>query len=219
MNALLNVVSCVRSSKSPFAADVDDRCQPHGQQAGILWSSGTTAALAIVDLGQRADAAGSYNLFEKSTILFKEHRSPMSAKSASHASTSGRSHVWLLLLATLAYVALTFHASVALASVTQTVSPAAYSTWGDAAVSLPVQAPGPLAPCCGEQQCTTLATAGPLVPTVHDPIARSRYKAHAVALQFGSLISGTFLGSQAPVQNRPSPQYSPVYLLTARLRL
>lgn len=186
---------------------------------GACWGFGARADSALVDLGQSVDAAGSYNFPEKDAILFKEQRSPMSAKSASHALKSGRSHVWMLLLATLAYVALTFHASFALASMAQTASPAAFSAWDEAVEILQPQSPGPLAPCCGEQRCATLVTAGPLVPTAHEPIAEFHYKARAVTVQYRAIIPTAIPGTPESSQNRRLHRHSPLYLSTARLRL
>lgn len=143
----------------------------------------------------------------------------MSAKVACHISVSGRPRVWMLLLATLAYVALTFHASIALASMIHSVPTVAYSARGDAAAALHTQEPAPLAPCCGEQQCATLVTAGPLVSTVHEPIAKFCYKAHAVTLQFRAPIPVLVPGATVWAQNRRLFQQAAVYLSTARLRL
>ena len=143
----------------------------------------------------------------------------MSAKAASHVSMSGRARAWMLLLAMLAYVALTFHASVALASMAPIQSTVAYSARGDMATALYTQGPGPVAPCCGEKQCTTLVTVGPLVPTVHEPIAKFHYKAHAVTRWFRAPLSVPVTGAAAPAQNRRLFQQTPVYLSTARFRL
>lgn len=125
----------------------------------------------------------------------------------------------MLMLATLAYVALTFHASFALASMTHAVPTAAYSAWGEAAATLHTQVPEPMVPCCREQQCTTLVTAGPLLPTAHEPVAKSHYKVRAVTFQYPALILEAGGAVLAPVQNQRLPQHTHIYLSTARLRL
>lgn len=143
----------------------------------------------------------------------------MSAKSANQATAPGRSRVWLLLVAALAYVALTFHASIALASMAQTVPPAAHSARDDVVATLRTRSPGPVAPCCGEQRCTTLVTAGPLVPTAYEPIAKLHYKVRAVSLQYRTPVPAVIPGTPASVKNRRLRRHFPVYLSTARLRL
>ena len=142
----------------------------------------------------------------------------MSAMPTSHASMSGRSRAWMLLLAMLAYVALTFHASVALASMTHVVPPAAHSERGDVATVLHT-GQSPLAPCCGEQQCTKLVTIGPLAPTANQTIAKARFKAQAVTIQFRAPSSTPLPETPVPAHNRQIFQQSPVYFSTARLRL
>ncbi len=142
----------------------------------------------------------------------------MSAMLASHASISGRSHARMLLPAMLAYVALTFHASFALASMTQTVPPAAHPQRGDVATVLHT-GQSPLAPCCGEQQCTNLVTVGPLVPTAHKPVAKTRFKAQAATVQLRAASSTPLPETPVPARNRRIFQQSPVYFSTARLRL
>ncbi|HYW76332.1 MAG TPA: hypothetical protein VFA48_06865 [Gammaproteobacteria bacterium] len=131
---------------------------------------------------------------------------------------SGRSHAWMLLLAMLAYIALTFHASFALASMTQAMPPAAHSGHGDVATNLHA-GQSPLAPCCGEQQCTNLVTIGLLAPTAHKAVAKTRFKAQAATVQFRAPSSTPLPETPVPARNRRPFQQSPIYLSTARLRL
>jgi len=131
---------------------------------------------------------------------------------------SGRSRAWILLLAMLAYVALTFHASFALASMTQATPPAAHPERGDVATVVHTRQ-SPLVPCCGEQQCTNLVTVGPLAPTAYKPVAKTRFKAQAATLQFRAPNSTPLPETPVPARNRRLFQQSPIYLSTARLRL
>ena len=143
----------------------------------------------------------------------------MSAMPISHYSMSGRLRAWILLLAMLAYVALTFHASFALASMRQAVPAFAYPARGDVATTVLHTRQSPLAPCCGEQECTRLVTIEPLAPAAYEPVAKTRFKAQALTLQFRAPISVPVPATPVPARNQRLFQQTPVYLSTARLRL
>ena len=143
----------------------------------------------------------------------------MSPRANNQVSTSGRLRVWMLLFGALAYVALTFHASIALASMTLTAPSVANGTWGGVAATLHSQGSGPFSPCCGEQQCATLVAVGPLVPTAHEPITKFRYKVQAVIPQLRAPISAPVTGMLEAARNRRLFQQAPVFLSTSRLRL
>lgn len=132
---------------------------------------------------------------------------PMSARLTNHTSTSEPPRVWMLLWAALAYVALTLHASIALASMAPAAPAITYTAWGDAATILHTLSPDPLAFCCGDQRCTIVVTAGALLPTAHEPIAKPRYQPRAVAFQYREPFPEAISWTSASAQSRRLPRH------------
>jgi len=146
-------------------------------------------------------------------------KTAMSEQFANRTAAPGRPRVWLALLPALAYVLLTFHASVALASVGQAIPAAAWSPGAAALTTSGVPAPAP-PPCCGENQCHTVATAGPLLPAKPEQPPKPRHDVPvAIVPAPAPSFPAVTPGGVAPAQQPHSFPDFPVYLATARLRL
>lgn len=144
----------------------------------------------------------------------------MSAKPAGYVLQPRCSHILMSSVSVLAYVALTIHASAALAAVTQPAIGAGLSQGSvPAERQAQVHAPIRQGPCCGEGHCTRLVTAGPLIPTSGKQSARIPHN-RPVNHTF-SLVLQPAAALTAPTipRDRWSSSMRPVYLATARLRL
>jgi len=124
----------------------------------------------------------------------------------------------LLLLPVLAYVALTVHASVAMASMTQpSTNVVSFLSIGEP--EFQNQASSPLAPCCAERQCTKLVTAVPLIPTAGEQPRKPHHDvAGFIAWNQTPVVVATS-SVPPPTRDMGSIRNIPVYLATARLRL
>lgn len=144
----------------------------------------------------------------------------MSMRNINRSRKSGRTRVWTLLLPALAYVALTFQASVALASMTDPTGVMGVTGPRDHATIFYARTPGPLAPCCGELECVTASTLGPPVTTVNEQGTKPRHQKTSAIVLPRELIPAAASRAPLPItQFRGFPRHLPLYLSTARLRL
>lgn len=143
----------------------------------------------------------------------------MSEPATTRTTTPRRPRRWLALSPALAYVLLTVHASVALASLGPTTPGAVGYAGSTAATTLREPFPAPLAPCCGEHQCKTVATAGPLLPARLEQPPRPHHDMAVAAVGARTLVPVVSATGPVPARHPHSARLLPVYLATARLRL